>query len=157
MPLITTVTIRNAVRRALDAKQKCRVRYITCRESATEGCYAFEVFCPNGHRHVVTLTRDMQGRLHSECQIPDDAEMCPSEIGKRLCWHVASALPLFLVLEEGSIGRRAGEDQDGQVEIAVLLDGPLPQPSVKVLRFTEREFKTPGGAVRDRRCSGIQF
>jgi hypothetical protein len=165
MPEITADTVRNAVRRALDNEQNCRVRYLRSREAAAEGCYAFEVFCPNAHRHVVIFSRDTEGRLHSECQLPDDGEMCPSELGHHVCYHVASALPLFLAMEEGSLGRNAEAHAEahlaGLTEIAVMLDAPLPRTATtkaaRAFHETVREYKTPGGTVRDTRYRGVQI
>ncbi len=73
------------------------------------------------------------------------------------CKHQA-ARRLLQRYYEAKARREMETDRDGQVEDAVQFDRPLPPPPpANVLRFTEREIKTTGGTVRDRRCGGIQY
>ncbi len=91
MKKITPQTMAQAIKRSFE--RKCRVRRIDDSQ--------IEVRCPNlDHtRHVVSFERTPTGELRAECALPEQAEMCPAELGRMPCYHITSALPLFLLVE----------------------------------------------------------
>jgi hypothetical protein len=117
---LTDQTTANATRRA--RKQHVRVSRIsdteiaaTCANEAHEG------------GHVCRFERRADGSLWGECILRATGELCPAAIGRHVCYHLSSAVLLFIALEQG-VGRATELCADGQVEKAVMFDEPLPAP-----------------------------
>lgn len=132
MQLINEETIANAKERAYERK---------CTELRHLGNMEFRLRCASNHYHIQKFERRSDGTLWGECVLEETGELCPAHIGKRLCYHIASALALFLYLEARD------RDLDGETEIAVMSDAPLPEPtrpstwrSEIVTRYDNRKF-----------------
>lgn len=52
---------------------------------------------PGGH--VCRFGRWPGGELRGECSLRATGEPCPAETGQRVCYHLAAAAPLFILLE----------------------------------------------------------
>jgi hypothetical protein len=129
---LTAATTANATKRTY--AQHPTVRRITDDEIA--------VTCQteaHAGGHVCRFERRADGALFGECVLIATGELCPAAIGKRVCYHLSAAAPLFLALEQG-IGRDTELCADGTVEKAVMFDEPMPQPTRKTYQEKEAWF-----------------
>lgn len=115
---ITPESIANVKQRSFE--KRCKV--------SPRGEGKFYLRCVNPEHtggHTLRFERRTDNSLWGECWLNDTGEVCPAALGKRICYHLSSALPLFLTMEAGAHGRTLPDDRDGAIEVAVLLDGPL--------------------------------
>jgi hypothetical protein len=115
MLLLTEDTIHNAREKLLDLYDKPRARRISDSEVA--------ITCENPlhpEGHVCRFERRANGDLWGECVQRHTGELCPAELGKRVCVHLAGAVTIFLAVE--------ARDRDGQTEDAAKFDRPMPAP-----------------------------
>ena len=99
MRRLTADNTVNAVTR--NYQRRCRVRLLSF--AGARG--TFLVTCDSGHGHTVEIERRRDGGLYGDCYFAETGEVCPSELGGRVCYHRTGAAALFRVLERGGAGR----------------------------------------------------
>ncbi len=128
---LTSDTIKNAVKRTREHRP--RIVGIAYDEIA--------VTCGNPdhpHGHVTRFERRADGSLWGECFLRGTGEGCPAALGHRVCYHLTGGVTRFLLNETNraaadaaEAAKREAEEEAhlaGQIEIAVMLDAPLPPP-----------------------------